>query len=90
MKKNEILIKLVPLICTLLLAESAGAQESNPCKTGGQTCYFGVEINNTLCGYSVETYCNGMWNGKNVRYEYSNVTVKMSLLLQQKGRSGLM
>lgn len=41
MKKKEILIKLVPLICTLLVAGYAGGQEPNPCKTGGQTCYFG-------------------------------------------------
>ena len=80
MKKKEILIRLVPLICTILFSGFAVSQEQNPCKTGGQTCYFGVEINNTLCGYSVETYCNGMWNGKNVRYEYSDVALKMSLL----------
>jgi tetratricopeptide (TPR) repeat protein len=80
MKKKEILIKLVPLICTVLLAGSAGAQEPNPCKTGGQTCYFGVEMNDVLYGYSVETYCNGILNGKEVRYEYSDVTIKMSLL----------
>ena len=80
MKKKKILIKLVPLICTFLMSGFAAAQEQNPCKTGGQTCYFGIEVNNTLCGYSVETYCNGMWNGKNVRYEYSDVTLKMSLL----------
>jgi len=80
MKKKEILIRLVPLICTILFSGFAVSQEQNPCKTGGQTCYFGVEINNTLCGYSVETYCNGMWNGENVRYEYSDVALKMSLL----------
>jgi transglutaminase-like putative cysteine protease len=80
MKKKEILIKLVPLICTVLLAGSAGAQEPNPCKTGGQTCYFGVEMNDVLYGYSVETYCNGILNGKQVRYEYSDVVIKMSLL----------
>ncbi len=80
MKKKEILIKLVPLICTLLLAGSAGAQEPNPCKTGGQTCYFGVELNDVLYGYSVETYCDGILNGKQVRYEYSDVVIKMSLL----------
>ena len=80
MKKKEILIKLIPLICIILSAGFSNAQEQNPCKTGGQTCYFGIEFNNTLCGYSVETNCNGMWDGKNVRYEYSDVTLKMSLL----------
>jgi predicted transcriptional regulator with HTH domain len=80
MKKKEILIKLVPLICTILISGFAVAQEQNPCKTGGQTCYFGVEINDVLYGYSVETYCNGILNGKQVRYEYSDVVIKMSLL----------
>jgi len=80
MKKKEILIKLVPLICTLLLAESAGAQEQNPCKTGGQTCYFGIEMNDVLCGYSAETYCNGTLDGKEVRFEFSDVILKMSAL----------
>ena len=80
MKKNENLIKMIPLICTILIAGFANAQETNPCKTGGQTCYFGVEINSILCGYSVEKYCNGMLDGKEIRYEYSDVTLKMSLL----------
>lgn len=80
MKKKEILIKLVPLLCTILLVGSAGAQEQNPCKTGGQSCYFGVEMNGILCGYSVDTYCDGILNGKNVRVEYSDVTLKMSAL----------
>jgi hypothetical protein len=80
MKNNKILIRLVPLICTILLKGFAGAQEPDPCITGGQTCYFGVEMNDVLFGYSVETYCNGILNGKNVRFEYSNVTLKMSLL----------
>jgi len=80
MKKKVILIKLVPLICTILLAGFAGAQESNPCKTGGQTCYFGVETNDVLYGYSVETYCDGILNGKKVRFEYSDVKIKMSVL----------
>ncbi|OFY68088.1 MAG: hypothetical protein A2V64_08665 [Bacteroidetes bacterium RBG_13_43_22] len=80
MKKKDILIKLAPLICTILLTGFAGAQEPNPCKTGGQTCFFGIEMNNVLYGYSVETYCYGILNGKEVRYEYSDVVIKMSLL----------
>ncbi len=80
MKKKEILIKLVPLICTVLLAGSADAQESNPCETGGQTCYFGIEMNDVLCGYSAETYCNGTLDGKDVRFEFSDVILKMSAL----------
>ncbi|OFY66631.1 MAG: hypothetical protein A2V64_02545 [Bacteroidetes bacterium RBG_13_43_22] len=80
MKNNYKLIRLVPLICIILLSGLANAQNSNPCKTGGQTCYYGVEVNGTLCGYSVETYCDSILNGKKIRYEYSDVVLKMSLL----------
>jgi transglutaminase-like putative cysteine protease len=80
MKKKKKLTGFIPIICTILLAGYADAQELNPCKTGGQTCYFGVEMNDVLYGYSVETYCKGILNGKEVLYEYSDVTIKMSLL----------
>ncbi len=80
MKRNYKFIKYITVICSILFSGFAGAQDSNPCKTGGQTCYFGVEINNTLCGYSTETYCDGILNGKKIRYEYSDVTLKLSLL----------
>jgi len=79
MKKIYDFIRL-PIICTILFTGIVNGQETNPCKTGGQTCYFGIELNNILCGYSIEEYCNGTWNGKKVRYEYSDVTLKMSLL----------
>jgi len=79
MKRIYDFIRLL-VICTLVPKGFVNAQETNPCKTGGQTSYFGIEINNTLCGYSVETCCTGMWNGKKVLYEYSNVILKMSLL----------
>jgi len=80
MKKNKILIKLIPLICIILAAGFSNAQEQNPCKTGGQTCYFGIEMNDVLCGYSAETYCNGTLDGKEVRFEFSDVILKMSAL----------
>jgi hypothetical protein len=80
MKRNFKLIKLVPLVCIILACGYSNAQEANPCKTGGQTCYFGIEMNDVLYGYSVETYCDGILNGKRVRYEYSDVILKMSLL----------
>lgn len=80
MKNNYKLFKLVPVICTILLTGYANSQDANPCRTGGQTCYFGVEINGTLCGYSVDTYCDGILSGKKIRYEYSDVTLKMSAL----------
>ena len=73
-------IRQILLSCTILLSGLAGAQDLNPCKTGGETCYFGVEINDVLCGYSVETYCDGMLNGKEVRFLYSDVILKMSAL----------
>src|SRR4030042_1834583 len=80
MKKKNNQIKLIPLICMILFNGSAISQQINPCKTGGQTCYFGVELNDVLCGYSVETYCDGMLNGKEVRFLYSDVILKMSAL----------
>ena len=80
MKKKEILIKIIPLICIILSAGFSNAQEQNPCKTGGQTCYFGIEMNDVLCGYSAETYCNGTLDGKEVRFEFSDVILKMSAL----------
>jgi len=80
MKKNYRLVKLVPIICMIISCVYANAQDGNPCKTGGQTCYFGVEMNDVLCGYAIETYCNGILNGKNVRFEYSDVILKMSAL----------
>ena len=78
MKRNY--YQIILIICILIFSECSNAQDPNPCKTGGQTCYFGVEINNVLCGYSVETYCDGFLNGKAVRFEYSDVTLKMTAL----------
>ncbi|MFH0842194.1 MAG: transglutaminase domain-containing protein [Bacteroidota bacterium] len=80
MKDNFKSPKQVLLTCTILLSGLAGAQDVNPCKTGGKTCYFGVEMNDVLCGYAVETYCDGMLNGKEVRFMYSDVILKMSAL----------
>jgi hypothetical protein len=80
MKNKKILIRLVPLLCTILSAGFAKAQEQNPCITGGQTCYFGIETNDVLYGYAIENYCDGILNGERIRYEYSVVTLKMSLL----------
>ena len=81
MKRRKEYYQIVILaICIFLSAGFANAQDENPCKTGGQTCYFGVEINEMLCGYSIETSCDGVFNGKPVRYENSEVTLKMSLL----------
>ena len=63
-----------------MLTTSAFGQESNPCVTGGQTCYFAIEINNVLCGYSADNYCNAVIDGKNIRYENSDVFLKMRIL----------
>ena len=73
-------MRLIPLICTLVFSGIANGQDTNPCKTGGQTCFFGVEINGVLCGYSIETNCDGMLYGKKISFEYSDVILKMSLL----------
>lgn len=63
-----------------MLTTSASGQESNPCVTGGQTCYFAIEIDNVLCGYSTDNYYNAVTDGKNIRYENSDVFLKMKVL----------
>ncbi|HBC79407.1 MAG TPA: hypothetical protein DCZ51_12295 [Bacteroidales bacterium] len=80
MKKMGKTLMSLLVTCVFIITGSAYSQEANPCKTGGQTNYFGIEMKNILCGYSVETCCTGMWNGKKVLYEYSDVVLKMSLL----------
>jgi transglutaminase-like putative cysteine protease len=80
MKRMEKTLMLLLVFYTFITTGNAFPQEANPCKTGGKTNYFGIEMKNILCGYSVETYCTGMWNDKKVLYEYSDVVLKMSLL----------
>ncbi len=80
MKRKRTFYQIILIIYIFLSTGYANAQDSNPCKTGGQTCYFGIEINGILCGYSVETFCDGMLDGRSVRYENSDITLKMSLL----------
>jgi tetratricopeptide (TPR) repeat protein len=80
MKRKKIIYQFILILCMILFSGYASGQDANPCKTGGQTCYFGIEINGTLCGYSVDTYCDGVFNGRKVRFESSDVTLKMSLL----------
>ncbi len=72
--------KNVLLILTILFSGLSCAQDPDPCNTGGQICYFGVELNDVLCGYSIETYFDTVMNGRKVRIEYSDVTLKMSAL----------
>jgi TolA-binding protein len=80
MKRSLSIFRIILASIFILFSNSIGAQNSNPCKKGGQTCYFGVEINGVLSGYSVDTYCTDIFEGRDVRYEYSDVTLKMSLL----------
>jgi len=80
MKKKDFYFQSILVSCIFLFSGFASGQDTNPCKTGGQTSYFGVEVDDILCGYSVETYCEGILNGKKVRFEYSDVTFKMTAL----------
>jgi hypothetical protein len=64
----------------IMMQEKAGGQLQNPCTTGGQTCYFAVEINGILCGYSHDTYCNVIAENRTLRKEDSNVYIKMKVL----------
>ena len=80
MKRKEFFYLFILVPCIFLLSGYAIGQDTNPCKTGGQTSYFGVVVDNILCGYSVETYCEGILNGEKVRFEYSDATFKMTAL----------
>ena len=56
------------------------AQEIIPCPEGSAIRYYGVEINGTLCGYAFDNECTGVYEGRPVHYEKSEVILKMSLL----------
>jgi hypothetical protein len=80
MKKNYNLFKLVILTFFVLLSGFVKGQETNVCKTAGQDRYFAVELNNILCGYTFETCYDSIIDSEKMRYEYSDVFIKMSLL----------
>lgn len=80
MKRKTGFIGMVLALALVLSTRCSSAQGQGPCKAGGQTCYFGVEINGVLSGYSKETYCTGVFEGRDVRYEHSLVTVRQSML----------
>ena len=80
MKRKEFFYLFILVPCIFLLSGYASGQDTNPCKTGGQTSYFGVVVDDILCGYSVETYCEGILNGEKVRFEYSEATFKIAAL----------
>ena len=80
MKRGRIYFKIILGICISFLTLYTNAQQTDPGKTGGQACYFGVEIDDVLCGYSVGSYCDTILNGKKVRIGVTDVKLKMSLL----------
>jgi len=80
MKKNQFYHLVAFVFCMTNFIEIAMAQSLNPCEKSNSINYFGVEINKILCGYAVESYCYGIVDGEKVRFEYSDVTYKMSLL----------
>ena len=79
MKRERIFFKIMLGICVFLLTINTNAQSEDPCTAGGQTCYFGVKMDSVLFGYSVARCCNGIINGSPVRFEYTDVKLKMSL-----------
>jgi len=79
MKRMGKTLMLLLVVCIFLPAEKAYTRNPIPAKQEEKQL-FRIEMKNILCGYSVETYCTGMWNGKKVLYEYSDVVLKMSLL----------
>jgi transglutaminase-like putative cysteine protease len=80
MKRKKRLCGTVLAFCFFLISSCAKTQDVNPCSAPGQTCYFGVEMNGILFGYSVENYCTALYNDRQVSVEKSIVKLKMSLL----------
>lgn len=80
MKRINLFSSLSLIVSYLFFAGNVFAQEGIPCKSADQVHYFGIEINGTLCGYSIESLCNGMPDGHPVRYEQSDIILKMTLL----------
>ena len=76
---GQFLTKILPVCFALVSVEGCG-QESPSCTAYGDTCYYGVEINGMLCGYAVETRCRGQAGGRDLLFENSAVTLKMTLL----------
>jgi len=72
------------LICSFLLVfivpKCASAQESNTGETGGKTYYYGVEINDVLCGYAKINSSPMEKGGKSVLNQDGSVNVKLSVL----------
>jgi len=60
--------------------ERTSGQGKNPCLNGGETYYFGVEINGTLCGYSISKECNGIIDGEEMAFESHDVIMKLSIM----------
>ena len=71
------------LTCGLILlaaSELTAQQEKETCLNEQQTYYSAVEINDVLCGYSIDRECMIDDNGKNVLYQTANITVKLTVL----------
>lgn len=80
MKRKSNLFRIISVICGIMLYAYACGQEADSCGTGGQTCYFAVEINGVLCGYTADTYREASSEGRKIRCEDSDVFLKMKLL----------
>jgi transglutaminase-like putative cysteine protease len=67
------------LICMWVSPACSTGQEKTLCE-GGKEYYFGVEINNVLCGYSEERLCPVEKEGVELLSHTSDVMVKLTVL----------
>ncbi|MBL6950843.1 MAG: hypothetical protein ISR57_09395 [Bacteroidales bacterium] len=78
MKTLQLVI--IALLLVFVLPKCAGAQEGQAVKAGEKTIYYGVEINDVLCGYAKVTSVPEERDGKTVDKLEGIVSVKLSVL----------
>ena len=80
MKRTGILQRVLTVTCILLLHAEVYGQESSFRIEEREKYYFAIEINGVLCGYSTDTYHDSIIDGRRIRYENSDVALKMKVL----------
>jgi len=75
------IIRLIALGSMLIVASRMAAQQqSDPCKGTENVYYSAVEINDVLCGYSIDKECLITENDQEVLYQTADIIVKLSVL----------
>ncbi|MCU0370069.1 MAG: transglutaminase-like domain-containing protein [Bacteroidales bacterium] len=80
--KPTTFILIMPVLILGLLSGCTGAFEKNPANETGKTTYFGVEINQVLCGYSIASEQVIVRQGKTVKTETNEAQAKLTILGQ--------